>query len=35
MPLSDKNSHLDTDCQKQRTAERRVWCEDCGKEVPD
>ena len=31
MPLSEKSSHLNPDEHKNKTEQRRVWCEDCNR----
>ena len=35
MPLSGKSSHLNSDEHKNKTEQRRVWCEDCNKYISD
>ena len=35
MPISDKISHLSSDEHKNKTEQRRVWCEDCSKYISD
>ena len=35
MPLSGKSSHLNSDEHKNRTEQRRVWCEDCNRYISD
>ena len=35
MPISDKDSHLNSDEHKNKTEQRRVWCEDCSKYISD
>ena len=35
MPISDKFSHLSSDEHKNKTEQRRVWCEDCSKYISD
>ena len=35
MPLSDKSSHLNSDEHKNKTEQRRVWCEDCNRYISD
>ena len=35
MPISDKSSHLNSDEHKNKTEQRRVWCEDCSKYISD
>ena len=35
MPLSEKSSHLNSDEHKNKTEQRRVWCEDCNKYISD
>ena len=35
MPLSEKSSHLNSDEHKNKTEQRRVWCEDCNMYISD
>ena len=35
MPLSEKSSHLNSDEHKNKTEQRRVWCEDCNRYTSD
>ena len=35
MPLLEKSSHLNSDEHKNKTEQRRVWCEDCNRYIPD
>ena len=35
MPLSGKSSHLNSDEHKNKTEQRRVWCEDCNRYISD
>ena len=35
MPLSGESSHLNSDEHKNKTEQRRVWCEDCNKYISD
>ena len=35
MPLSGKSSHLKSDEHKNKTEQRRVWCEDCNRYISD
>ena len=35
MPLSEKSSHLNSDEHKNKTEQRRVWCEDCNRYISD
>ena len=35
MPISDKESHLNSNEHKNKTEQRRVWCEDCSKYISD
>ena len=35
MPLLGKSSHLNSDEHKNKTEQRRVWCEDCNKYISD
>ena len=35
MPISDKSSHLNSNEHKNKTEQRRVWCEDCSKYISD
>ena len=35
MPISEKISHLCSDEHKNKTEQRRVWCEDCSKYISD
>ena len=33
MPISDKDSHLNSDEHKNKN--KKVWCEECGKNITD
>ena len=35
MPLLEKSSHLNSDEHKNKTEQRRVWCEDCNRYISD
>ena len=35
MPISDKSSHLNSNEHKNKTEQRRVWCEDCNRYISD
>ena len=35
MHLSDNHSHLNSDEHKNKTEQRRVWCEDCSMYIFD
>ena len=35
MPLSGKSSHLNSDEHKNKTEQRRVWCEDYNRYISD
>ena len=35
MPRADKESHLNSNEHKNRTEQRRVWCEECSKYISD